>query len=70
MGGGTWRATVHGVASAGQVTLLLVHFISWLCWAFAAVCGLSPAAVSGALLFLTVLELLVAVASLVAEHRF
>ena len=38
--------------------VLFIYF--WLCWVFVAACGLSPVAVSG---------LLIAVASLVAEHR-
>ena len=41
----------------------------WLCWVFVAARGLSLVAVSGGLLFIAVHSLLIAVASLVAEHR-
>ena len=43
-------------------------FIYWLRWVFAAARGLSLVAASGRLLFIAVCGLLLAVASLVAEH--
>ena len=43
-------------------------FIFWLCWVFVAARGLSLVLVSGELLFVEVHGLLIAVASLVAEH--
>ena len=46
---------------------LLIYF--WLNWVFVAACGLSLVAVSRGLLFVAVCRLLVAVASLVADHR-
>ena len=41
----------------------------WLCWVFVAARGLSLVAVSGGWLFVVLRRLLIAVASLVAEHR-
>ena len=46
---------------------LFIHF--WLCWVFVAVCGLSLIVVSSAYSFVVVCRLLIAVVSLVAEHR-
>ena len=48
------------------VCLFLIYF--WLRWVFVAVCRLSLVASSGGLLFVVVHGLLMAVASLVAEH--
>ena len=45
----------------------LIYF--WLRWVFIAARGLSLVAASGGLLFLVVRRLLIAMASLVAEHR-
>ena len=45
---------------------LCIYF--WLHWVFIAVRGLSLVVVSGGLLFVAVHRLLIAVASLVAEH--
>ena len=45
----------------------LINF--WLCWAFVAVCGLSLVAASGGYSLVVVGRILVAVASLVLEHR-
>ena len=44
---------------------LCIYF--WLCWVFAAECGLSPVVASGACSLVTVRGLLMAVVSLVAE---
>ena len=43
-------------------------FFFWLCWVFVAARGLSLVAASRGLLFVAVRRLLIAVASLVAEH--
>ena len=48
------------------IIYLFIYF--WLRWVFVAAHGLSLVAVSGGLLFAAVRRLLVAVASLVAEH--
>ena len=60
-----------------MVLLVRKHFLFfffnslnfWLHWVFVAARGLSLVAVSGGLLFVVVCGLLIAVASLVAEHR-
>ena len=41
----------------------------WLCWVFVAVCGLSLAVVNGGYSPAVVCRLLIAVTSLIAEHR-
>ena len=41
----------------------------WLCWVFVAVCGLFSSCGEWGLLFIAVHGLLIAVASLVAEHK-
>ena len=46
---------------------LFIYF--WLCWVFFAACGLSLVAESGSCSLVAVHGLLIAVASLVAEHR-
>ena len=46
----------------------LFYFYFWLLWVFVAACGLSLVAASGGQLFVVVRGLLIAVASLVAEH--
>ena len=46
--------------------ILFIYFC--LCWVFVAMHGLSLVAASGGLLFIVVHELLIVVASLVAEH--
>ena len=59
-----------------QYSFLKNFIYFWLCWIFLAACGLSLVAVSGVysscgergLLFVAVHGLLIAVASLVAEH--
>ena len=48
---------------------LLIYFYFWLHWVFAAAHGLSLIVASGGLLLVAVHELLIAMASLVAEHR-
>ena len=48
------------------IIYLFIYF--WLCWVFVAARGLSLVVVSGGLLFVAVHGLLIAVASLVAEH--
>ena len=48
---------------------LLIYFYFWLHWVFAAAPGLSLIVASGGLLLVAVHELLIAMASLVAEHR-
>ena len=53
-----WQATVHAILKSQN----------WLCWAFLAARGLSLVVVSGGYC-LAVHGLLIAVASLVAEHR-
>ena len=45
------------------------YLFIWLCWVFTAECRLSPAAVSGGYSLVAVCGLLIAAASLVAEHR-
>ena len=47
---------------------LLIYF--WLPWVFVAVCGLFSSCSEQGLLFVAMRGLLIAVASLVAEHRF
>ena len=47
--------------------ILFIYF--WLLWVFAAARGLSPVAASGVYSFAVVHGLLIAVASLVGEHR-
>ena len=47
--------------------ILLIYF--WLRWVFIAACGLSLVAASRGYSFIAVRGLLIAVASLVAEHR-
>ena len=44
------------------------YFYFWLCWVFVAVRGLSSSCGERGLLFVVVRRLLIAVASLVAEH--
>ena len=46
--------------------LLIIYF--WLCWVFVAACGASSSCSDRGLLFVAVCGLLIAVASLVAEH--
>ena len=46
---------------------LFIYF--WLCWVFVAVHGISLVGGERGLLFIAVRRLLIAVASLVAEHR-
>ena len=52
------------------ISLIFIHLFIyfWLHWVFVAARGLSLVAASGGLLFITVRGLLIAVASLVAEH--
>ena len=44
------------------------NFVYWLCWVFAAACGLSLVAVNGVYSLTVVCRLLIAVPSLVVEH--
>ena len=48
---------------------LFYYFIFWLRWVFVAACGLFSGCSEQGLLFVAVRGLLIAVASLVAEHR-
>ena len=52
-----------------QLIIFIYLFIFWLCWVFVAVRGLSLVVASGGYSFIAVCGLLIAVASLVAEHR-
>ena len=71
---GAWWATVHGVAGVGhnlatkerEREFLFVYF--WLHWVFMAACGLSLVVASRGYSLVAVCRLLIAVASLVAEH--
>ena len=47
--------------------ILFIYF--WLLWVFVAACGLVSSCSERGLLFVAVRRLLIAVASLVAEHR-
>ena len=47
---------------------ILFIYCFWLCWVFVAVCGLFSGCGERGLLFIAVHRLLIAVASLVAEH--
>ena len=50
-----------------KVMDIFVHF--WLCWVFITACGLSLVAASGGYCLVAVLRLLIAVGSLVIQHR-
>ena len=50
-------------------TSFFIYFYFWLRWVFVAAHGLTLVAASGGLLFVAVHWLLIAVASLVADHR-
>ena len=50
------------------INLFILFIYFWLRWVFVAACGLPLVAASGGLLFLAMRGLLIAVASLVAEH--
>ena len=69
-----------GLQSIPMITFLFFFFkitcafkefylFIWLCWVFTAECSLSLAAVSGGYSLVAVSRLLIAAASLVAEHR-
>ena len=49
------------------INLFIIYF--WLCWVFVAARGLSLVAASGGYSMLQLRGLLIAVASLIAEHR-
>ena len=68
--GSSWtRAQTHVPCIGRQILNLFILFIYfWLCWVFVAVRGSSLVVVSGVLLFVAVHGLLIAVASLVADH--
>ena len=48
---------------------LIYLFYLWLCWVFVAACGLSPVMASGGYSLVAVCGLLIAVVSLIVEHR-
>ena len=48
--------------------MFIIYLFIWLCWVFVAARGLSLVAASGGYSFIAVRGLLIAVASLAAEH--
>ena len=64
------RRKGEGPASSFLLFIYLFIYLFWLHWVFVAAHGLSLVAASGGLLFVAVRRLLIAVASLVAEHEF
>ena len=59
----------HWITRGVPATMYFFVYFFWLRWVFVAVHRLSLVAASGGLLILAVRGLLIAVASLVAEHR-